>query len=361
MDARGLARIYRIFFSGSDMNRSTEIWTLCVGRWRGVEVRLHYHFPLLVLVVLLFATTNDRFGASLAALTLAILLVSTLLHELAKALSAARVGGHTDTLILSPTGGYTTPHLPDDPPAHLVTALAGPICHLALMVLGGCVLALHGDRDLLGLLHPFSPALSASAGPLVHACQVVVWLNWCLLLINLLPITPCDGAELFRGILWPIVGRTTATAATANLALGISLLMALAAVVFRQQMLVEQIPAWFPLGIASVVLFYGGVRDSVVRRYDLGLAIDEYESDDQQWQADQWMAEEYEAVLVEYQPDKQQETIDRKRREQEAHEDARVDAILARLQSISFEQLSEEDRAILKRASRRYRERRQSQ
>jgi len=294
-------------------------------------------------------------------LTLTILLVSTLLHELAKAISAVRVGGYTDTLILSPTGGWTKPRLPDDPPAHLVTALAGPICYLALIVLGGCVLALHGDRDLLGLLHPFAPALDTSAGPLVHACQVVVWLNWCLLLINLLPITPCDGAELVRSILWPIMGRTTATAVTANVALAISACMALAAVVFGQQTLAEQIPVWFPLGIASVVLLYGGVRDSAIRRYDHGLAIDEYESDDQSWMAAQWMEEEREAVLVEYQPDKQQEAIDRKRREQEAHEDARVDAILARLQAVGFEQLSEEDRTILKRASRRYRERRQSQ
>jgi len=63
-------------------------------------------------------------------------------------------------------------------------------------------------------------------------------------------------------------------------------------------------------------------------------------------------------VLVEHLQDKQQEVIDRKRREREANEDARVDVILMRLRKTSFEQLSEEDRATLKRASRRYRERR---
>ena len=73
----------------------------------------------------------------------------------------------------------------------------------------------------------------------------------------------------------------------------------------------------------------------------------------------EWIEDERAAVLVEQLQEKQQEALDRKRREREDREDARVDDILARLGEVGFEKLSEEEQAVLKRASRRYRERRQ--
>jgi hypothetical protein len=62
-------------------------------------------------------------------------------------------------------------------------------------------------------------------------------------------------------------------------------------------------------------------------------------------------------VVVEPLHEKQQETLDRKRREREDQEDAEVDHILMRLQEVTLAGLSEEERAVLKRASRRYRQR----
>jgi hypothetical protein len=117
-------------------------------------------------------------------------------------------------------------------------------------------------------------------------------------------------------------------------------------------------PAWCPLAGISLLLLFGGRSSLAAKTYDVGLAIDELDSDDEEWIAAEWEAEDREAVLVEHLQDKQQEALDRKRREQEANEDARVDDILARLHETSFENLSEEDRAFLKRASRRYQQRR---
>ena len=83
------------------------------------------------------------------------------------------------------------------------------------------------------------------------------------------------------------------------------------------------------------------------------------------WLTPQWPDEEFghgedrEAVLIERFQDRQQVTLEQKRFEQEANEDARVDAILARLHQCTLEELSEEERAVLKRASRRYRQRRE--
>ena len=108
----------------------------------------------------------------------------------------------------------------------------------------------------------------------------------------------------------------------------------------------------------SLFLLYAGRNILPAKNYDSGLAIDKFDSDDEVWLTGDWVEEDHAAVLVENIQDKQQEAIDRKRREREANEDARVDAILARLHGSSFENLSEEERAFLKRASRRYQRRR---
>ena len=63
-----------------------------------------------------------------------------------------------------------------------------------------------------------------------------------------------------------------------------------------------------------------------------------------------------EAVLVEHQQ-RQGEPREKRRRAQEAYEDARVDDILARLHDSSLSQLSREEIEILQRASERYKQR----
>ncbi|MEM9659970.1 MAG: site-2 protease family protein, partial [Planctomycetota bacterium] len=274
-----------------------------------------------------------------------------------------RVGGRTHLIVLGPTGGWTQPILPHDPPAHLVTSLSGPLICLSLAIAAACGLAFYGEPSVLPLLSPFAPEFHANV-PLLHEfAQVFLWVNACLVLINLLPIHPCDGAELLRSLMWPLVGRPTASAAVAHIAYGAAAMTAVLALFFMKQhddALNSFLPTWFPLAVLSVLLLYSGNRATRDMQYDAGLDIDELESDDEQWLNADWLEEDHAAVLVEQLQEKQQEAIDRKRREREDKEDARVDDILAMLNHTRFEDLSEEDQAILKRASRRYRLRRQS-
>lgn len=348
---------------------ATGSWSLRLGRWRGVELRVHLHLPLFALLVVAIAAAPNTLPQSLSAhlppasvgvaiLGLVVLLASVLVHELVRAAIADRVGGRTNLIVLGPTGGWAHPHLPADPPAHLVTAISGPLTYLALLVAAGCALAAAGENDILQLLDPFAPRFMPTDSTLHMAAQLTVWINACLLLINMLPIQPCDGAEVLRGLLWPLVGRATAAAAVSHIAYGAALVTAVLAVAVKQQMVNDFVPAWFPLAVASLLMLYGGNRAARQRQYDVGLAIDELESDDEQWLGAEWIEEERAAVLVEQVQEKQQDTIDRKRREREDREDARVDDILARLKDVGFNQLSEEEQAVLKRASRRYRQRR---
>jgi hypothetical protein len=351
------------------MKTSSDYWSLCGGRWRGVEVRLHILLPLLALACLLLAVQSKAAAPAVVASALAVLVLSVAVSELIRMIAAYRMGGHADAIVLGPVGGLTRFHLPIDPPAHIAVGLAGPTTFFVLMVMAGCGLALAGDEHVPRLLNPCNPqihrlastdfdelATTSSLIPIVG--QLTVWINCCLFLVSLMPIDPCAGATLLRSVLWPIVGRTTAASLTSLAALGAAVFAVLLALVLPSESSQGIVPAWFPLATAAVFLLYGGSRTTHERRYDVGLAIDELDSDDEGWLSGDWSDDDREAVLVEHLQDKQQEALDRKRREREANEDARVDAILERLQHVSFDQLSEEDRAVLKRASRRYRRRR---
>lgn len=341
-------------------------WTFRLGRWRGVEVRLHILFPLLAIAALAVTSLPAEYGMlfqpispGAMCLGLAVLLVSVVLHEAAKATAARRVGGRTPLVVLGPWGSGAQPILPADPPAYLVTAVTGPLTYLAVAVSAACLLVFIGDRHLVDVIDPFDPKFTGGDSRLHLTLQLCVWINFWLLMINLMPVSPLDGAEVLKGLLWPLVGRASAAIAASHIAYGAAVVTAVLAIAVQHFTVNDFIPAWFPMAVASVVLLYGGSRTARQGHYDAGLEIDELESDDEQWLSPDWLEDERAAVLVERLEEKQQEVLNKKRREREDREDARVDDILARLQEVGMEKLSDEERAILKRASRRYRQRQQ--
>jgi hypothetical protein len=353
--------------SGHAMNSAHGIWSLCIGRWREAEVRLHILFPLVALSAFFLTRNVEQIDERVVGWSLVVLLFSVAVHELARLVTALRIGGQAATIVLGPIGGLSKIHLPADPPAHLLTAMAGPIASFALLVIAACALALSGNGDMFRFfvrptdLEYVFPHLGSHIISWKLLGQLFVYVNGLLLLIDMLPIDPCAGAEILRGMLWPVLGRSSANTATSHIALGMALFFAVAAVVVSYAKTTGLIiPSWYPLAFVAVLLLYGGRGAVVSKQFDVGIAIDEFDSDDEEWLTTDWVEEDREAVLVEHLQDKQQEALDRKRREQEANEDARVDDILARLHETSFENLSEEERAFLKRASRRYQQRRGS-
>src|SRR6476659_5890398 len=125
----------------------------------------------------------------------AILLVSVTLHEAGHALAAVRVGGKVDAIVLGPVGGLISPRVPDEPEIHLFVAFAGPLVHLMLAVLAAAVLAAAKNTELLGLLNPFDTPkdLVEPGGTGIIAAKLALWLNWILMLLNLLPAYPFYG------------------------------------------------------------------------------------------------------------------------------------------------------------------------
>jgi stage IV sporulation protein FB len=330
-----------------------------LGRWWGVAVYLHVFFVLSAVLALAFQLTDpDLLSTSL--MLVAVLLVSVMLHEVGHTLAALRVGGKVDAVVLGPVGGLISPRVPDEPEIHLFVALAGPLMHLMLAVLAAAVLAAAKNTELLGLLNPFvTPKdLVEPGGTWIIAAKLTLWLNWILMLLNLLPAYPFDGGPILRAMLWPALGRRTARIVTARVAMGVAFLLCLAALITTAGEFQTQIPTWIPLITLGVFLFFSARQDlaaATTAEWNEEPAGYQLSSDgldllDVDWSSD----DEDVGVLVEH----QSRPAEQNRRDQEAIEDARVDDILARLHDSSWDQLSAEEIMILQRASQRYRRRR---
>jgi stage IV sporulation protein FB len=330
-------------------------WSLYLGRWAGVAVYVHVFFLLLAVLVLACAVPDLVVAGSIF---VAVLLLSVIAHELGHALAATRVGGKVDAIVIGPVGGLQPPRVPDEPEIHLFVALAGPIAHLTLVVLAAIALAIDGQTNVLALLNPLPATIDLAEGsPAMIAAKLTLWLNWVLMLLNLLPAYPFDGGPVLRAMLWPALGRRTARVVTSRVAMVLAVGLCASSVLTIQSEFATLVPLWIPLIILGVFLFFSAQQDLAcgqpqeqaesVPGYD-------FDSDGLDLLEAMWESEEDEhGVLVEHQQLRQHD----ERRDQEAYEDARVDDILARLHDSSLEALSPEEVDILQRASQRYRRR----
>lgn len=164
--------------------------SLRVGRIVGVELRLHWTFFVLVLLV---AWANSGTGvAAVAAGLLWIVAVfgSVLVHEMAHCVVARRHGAVVEDILLTPIGGISQlARMPEAAKDELPIALVGPLTSLGLAivaVVGGLV----ADVRL------WPPTLFAGSW-----FARLAWLNVLLGGFNLLPALPMDGGRvLHRGI-----------------------------------------------------------------------------------------------------------------------------------------------------------------
>src|SRR6202050_2162233 len=132
-------------------------WSIPLGRWMGVEMRVHIFFPLLILV--LFAmTTADGWPRGFALFLL--LVFAVVVRETARVLVAAWMGLRLRAILLLPIGGlyaYANPESQESANqgvGQFALALAGPLANWATaLVAAGAIL---GASDSVPLFdHPF--------------------------------------------------------------------------------------------------------------------------------------------------------------------------------------------------------------
>jgi len=160
-------------------------------RFAGVDLFLHWSW---FLVAAYEISNRTRSYSSLGWNVLEYLALFSLvtLHEYGHALACRQVGGTANQIVLWPLGGVAYVNPPPRPGATLWSMAAGPLVNVAIAVVFSR-LVLIWDRPL---------RLARTAPDLHRFLFILAAINLVLLLFNLLPIYPLDGAQILRCLLW---------------------------------------------------------------------------------------------------------------------------------------------------------------
>jgi Zn-dependent protease/CBS domain-containing protein len=195
---------------------------------RGIPIRLHYSFLLVLPLLAWLFSRNFRSAAAAADIPperllghplvwglglVVALFLSVLLHELAHSLYALRKGGQVSDITLMMIGGVSRiTRMPEGPRQEAVMAFVGPATSLVLGVL------FLGSSVLLK---------DARSYNLYFAVGTLGLLNVILGFFNLLPAFPMDGGRILRALLSLRMGRVRATQVASMIGKGFALLFGL--------------------------------------------------------------------------------------------------------------------------------------
>jgi len=124
------------------------------------------------------------------------LFLIVLVHEFGHALACRQVGGQANQIVLWPLGGVAYVSPPQRPGATLWSIAAGPLVNVALAPIL-TILAVLGSAAGWGEAMPNAYAFVTA----------LCYINWALLIFNMLPIYPLDGGQILQSLLWFVVGR----------------------------------------------------------------------------------------------------------------------------------------------------------
>ena len=342
-------------------------WSISLpGRWGGLHVRLHMFFLLFAACTLFLSWRVGEPGSSefvwIAWGSLAILLVSVVLHELGHYWAAVRLGGGGDEIVVGPLGGLTSMRVPREPSAEFAVHLAGPLVNLAICMLCGGVLFFTARDRLLDLLHPLAPSGLIDGPVWLQAFKLCFWINWVLLLANLLPAFPFDGGRAMRAALSslrPDAAARHAAFIVANLAKIAAIGLLILAWFVSDSQTNPTVPVWFSLVLLAIFLFFSAKHeeeraqesesDPELFGYDFSQGFTSLERSSPQ-------SEEAAGPITRWLETRRKSRLQRQRAS-EVEDERRVDEVLMQLHEHGMASLSDDDRSLLKRVSARYRQR----
>ncbi len=181
-------------------------WSINLGRWSGVQIRVHYFLVFFAVGRLLNAAVSEGHRVVPTAGWLLLLLVVLALHELGHAAMASIQNLDIEDVRLWPLGNFVVPGGSKSTDS-MPVAVAGLATSGILAVATAIFLASFGASMVLS---PFGSGLDAGAPYLsggvekVAALKPLWWvgwfghLNWVIFLANLIPALPLDGGRIFR-------------------------------------------------------------------------------------------------------------------------------------------------------------------
>jgi len=205
-------------------------WSLTLGTIRGIHIRIHVTFPLIIVwaaynwgIVLRGGWSGALYGATFSM----VVFLCVILHELAHSLVATHYGVRVHEIELSPIGGLAKmDSMPEAPSQELTMALAGPFVNLLLAApLGVLIAMLIGSHSIKSLGHLVYLMRKPSLQGFVLNLFTT---NVFLALFNLIPAFPMDGGRALRSVLTWAIGRSSATDWAAAIGQWLAAIMGLA-------------------------------------------------------------------------------------------------------------------------------------
>ena len=209
--------------------------SLVIGRVRGIDIKVHPTF----LLVLPWVALNWGYlggygvaGAGFGLVLVLILFAFVVLHELGHSLLALHYGVGVRDITLLPIGGVARiEQLPVDPWREIAIALAGPAVNFVIallffppVLLIASAQGVSNPLELLPLLTDVTP---------LSFIIYLFFTNVMLVLFNLLPAFPMDGGRVLRAFLTFFAGRLTATRLAVALGQVLGLALAILALFAR--------------------------------------------------------------------------------------------------------------------------------
>ena len=151
-----------------------------IGRFMGVDLRVHVSFPLLLLLSVMFSEATTGGAARGVGLWLA-LCFAVIVREAARAIAAAYSGLHLRALFLLPVGGvmaFSTRDAGGQEPDTRLLGMTGPIANFVIGLL------------VLGISYALEPGVSLLAQPWIgpsHILRSFIWTQIVLGAVSLLP------------------------------------------------------------------------------------------------------------------------------------------------------------------------------
>ena len=182
--------------------------TLSIGRWWGVELRLHVLLPVLLLASMAYSSVANGNATRGFGLWFALML-AVAVREVARMLTAAYVGLRVRTLFILPVGSVMAlaPHAGEGPaPSTLPVTVAAPLANLVAGLL------------ILGLAYAVDPRAQMLAQPWISPSYVLRSLMWMQLLLGVMNALP--SASMPTRSLLRFGGRDSSAVAGPTLNLG---------------------------------------------------------------------------------------------------------------------------------------------
>lgn len=356
------------------MLRDVLSWSFPIGQLFGVMMRVHFTMPLVMIGLIgRVWLGKDPAGNTYpdntwhdAAMLMALMFLSILMHEFGHCFAARFMDGESDEILMWPLGGLAFARsLPNTWRAHFVFALGGPAVDFAKCIVLGLVLIF--VFNVMPPINPFwypyrdgSESIATTvttwgtwaSGPTSNLAIIILarffWINWILMLFNLLLVGyPFDSGRMLQAALWPRLGHYQSTYVAIYCGFVVMAVVGICSIIFREPLLAF-LTIFVYVSCAQEMTQLESAHEDSLFGYDFSQGYTSLEKDEppppkpkKQNFIQRWLAER--AARKARQEEEQREADNR-----------RMDELLEKITKHGKDSLTDEEQRFLKRVADRY-------